>query len=156
MTEAAEQLGVGAILDAVFIKEMTKQLVALDSYGSYDGWSTDRILAPMVLNKQQRREIPVIGDPDEVTIARVKGYYNALASVIEHRGGKMASCLVNLSHEGFGRALIMIGKLVVVDRSLRDVHRFGFDSLEALNAEGEKIVASALKVLESYPQAAEA
>lgn len=155
MTQAAEQLD-EVILNQEFIKEMTKQLVALDSYGSYDGWTVDRILAPLVLTKAQRRDIPVIGDPDEVTIARVKAYYNALTSTIERRGGRMASCLVNLTHEGFGRALITVGKLIVADKTLRDVHRFGFDSLESLNLEGEKLVGNALKVLESFPAAADA
>lgn len=156
MTQAAMQLNDDTILSADFIKEVTKQLKALDIYGTYDGWSVERILAPMVLTKAQRREIPVIGDPDEVTLARVKAYYNALTSQIEVRIEKMTSCLVNLTHEGFGRALISVGKLIVVDKTLRDVHRFGFDSLEALNAEGEKIIAAALKVIEAHPLAAAA
>jgi Protein of unknown function, DUF269. len=74
----------------------------------------------------------VIGDPDEITIARLKAYYNSLATLIEKKTGLMAAPMVHISHEGFGRALIMVGKLIVVDKILRDTHRFGFSSLEEL------------------------
>lgn len=144
------------ILNAEFIKEMTKQLCAVDTYGTYDGWSAERILTQLVLTKEQRRAIPVIGDPDEITMSRVKAYYNALSSIIEKRAEMMASCLLNLSHEGFGRALVTVGKLIVVDKTLRDVHRFGFDSLEALNDEAEKVIARALSTITNFPAAAAA
>ena len=45
----------------------------------------------------------------------------------------MAVPMINLSHEGFGRAIITVGKLIVMDKILRDVHRFGFESLENLS-----------------------
>lgn len=144
------------VLSAEFIKEMTKQLRAVDTYGTYDGWSPDRILAQLVLTKEQRRAIPVIGDPDEITMSRVKAYYNALASTIEVRASMMASCLLSLTHEGFGRALVTVGKLIVVDKTLRDVHRFGFDSLESLNEEAEKVITRALNTITAHPAAATA
>lgn len=50
------------ILNAEFIKEMHKQLCAIDTYGTYNGWPAERILEQMVLTKEQRRAIPVIGD----------------------------------------------------------------------------------------------
>jgi probable nitrogen fixation protein len=144
------------IFNAEFIKEMHKQLCAIDTYGNYNGWPAERILKQMVLTKEQRREIPVIGDPDEITMSRVKAYYNALANIIERRTEIMASCVINLSHEGFGRALVTVGKLIVIDKTLRDVHRFGFDSLEALNNEAEKIITHALDTISHFPAAAAA
>lgn len=144
------------ILNAEFIKEMHKQLCAIDTYGSYNGWPAERILKQMVLTKEQRREIPVIGDPDEITMSRVKAYYNALANIVERRTEIMASCVINLTHEGFGRALVTVGKLIVIDKTLRDVHRFGFNSLEALNDEAEKIITRALDTTSRFPAAAAA
>ena len=52
----------------------------------------------------------------------------------------MAIPLISLTHEGFGRGLITVGKLVVFDRTLRDVHRFGFPSLAKLADTGNKYV----------------
>ena len=62
----------------------------------------------------------------------------------------MAVPMINLSHEGFGRAIISIGKLIVVDKTLRDVHRFGFDSIEKLTEEVEKITTKALSFVTDH------
>lgn len=131
------------VLDTDFAREMERQMRALDSYGVYDNAGAAEVLDPYILTKERKREIPVIGDPDEVVISRVKAYYNALAAMIEAETGKMAVPLVVLTHEGFGRALITVGKLVVFDRSLRDVHRFGFKSLSHMKDEADKVLSVA-------------
>ncbi len=154
MTSAAAAQAIDALLETDFIKEMVKQMRALDSYGKYDGWSGERILAPYVLTKEARRAIPVIGDPDEAILARIRAFYNAIAALIEKECGLIAVPLINLSHEGFGRALITVGKLVVMDRSLREVHRFGFDSLSKMKDEADKLLAVALELVGAHPAAA--
>lgn len=137
-----------------FIKEMDKQMRALDSYGNYDGWPIERVLAPFVLTKEQRRQIPIVGDPDDVTLARVKAFYNAIAAMIEKECGLMAVPMMNITHEGFGRALITVGKLVVMDRTLRDVHRFGFESLSKMKDEADKFLSVALEIVGKYSDVA--
>ena len=143
-----------AYLKTDIVQDLIKQLNAIDTYDSYDGWSNARIIDPIVLTKERKREIPVIGDPDELTIARLKAYYNSLATLIEKKTGLMAAPIVNLSHEGFGRALIMVGKLIVVDKILRDTHRFGFASLEDLCEKSDKTIARAIELIEKYHNAA--
>lgn len=137
------------------IRQMVVQLRAMDSYGTYDTWSDARVLDPLVLTKERRRAIAVVGDPDEVTLSRVRAYYNALAQMIERETGLLAVPVINLSHEGFGRALILVGKLVAVDKILRDVHRFGFDSLPHLVSEAEKLVSKALVTVSTHRAVAE-
>ncbi len=142
------------ILTTDFIKEMVKQMRAIDSYGTYDGWPVERILAPYIKTKDQRREIPVIGDPDEETLSRVKCFYNAIAVMIEKECGHMAVPMINITHEGFGRALITVGKLVVLDRTVRDVHRFSFDSLSKMKDEADKFLSVALEIVGKHPEVA--
>lgn len=137
-----------------FIKEMSRQTRALDSYGTYDGWPVERVLAPFIVTKEQRREIPVIGDPDDIILARVRAFHNAIAAMIEKECGLMAVPLINITHEGFGRALITVGKLVVMDRTLRDVHRFGFDSYPKMKDEADKHLAVALEIIGKYSEVA--
>lgn len=143
------------ILASDFMQEMVRQMRALDIYGTYEEWSDAKVIDPFILTKERRREIPIIGDPDEITLSRVKCLYNAISSLIEKRTGKMAVPVVNITHEGFGRVLITVGKLVVLDRSLRDVHRFGFASPEKMLAEGEKLLASAQALIDKYPEVTE-
>ena len=133
-----------------FIREMLRQTRALDSYGQWDGKPVPTILAGYVLSKA----LPTIGDPDELTLARVKAFHNAIAVLIEKECGQMAVPFVQITHEGFGRALITVGKLVVMDRTLRDVHRFGFESLSKMKSEADKHLAVALGVIGRFPQVA--
>lgn len=142
------------ILTSDFMKEMVNQMRAIDTYDSYEGMSEGEILDPFVLTKERKREIPVIGDPDEIVIARMKAFYNAISMLIEKECGLMAVPLLHLSHEGFGRVLITVGKLVVHDRSLRDVHRFGFDSLSKMKDEADKILSIAMELIGSYDKVA--
>lgn len=133
-----------------YIRQMVIQLRAMDSYGTYDTWSDCKVMDPLILTKARRREIPVVGDPDETTVSRVKAYYNAIACVIEKQCGLMCIPIINLTHEGFGRAMLIVGKLVVFDKTLRDVHRFGFDNLEKLVDEMAKVKDKSLGLIEAH------
>ena len=141
-------------LQADFCKEISKQLRAIDTYDTYQGWSDAKVLDPLILTKERKREIPIIGDPDEITIARVKAFYNSVASLIEKKTKLMAVPVINLSHEGFGRAFVIVGKLIVVEKILRDVHRFGFPSFAKLNEEGDKMVDKAVELIDAHAEVA--
>ncbi len=155
MSEAARAIAdEDPILGSAFVKEMVRQMRAVDTYGTYDSWPVSRILAPFVLTKEQKREIPVVGDPDEITMSRIKAFYNAIAAMIEAECGLMAVPMINLTHEGFGRAVITVGKLVVMDRTLRDVHRFGFASLSKFKDEADKLLSVALEIIGQHPTVA--
>ncbi|GAB6043082.1 NifX-associated nitrogen fixation protein [Endothiovibrio diazotrophicus] len=142
------------ILESDFMVEMVRQMRALDSYGVWEGLPTNELLDPFVLTKERKREIPVVGDPDEETLSRVQAFYNAIAVLIEKECGKMAVPMVHLSHEGFGRALITVGKLVVMDRTLRDVHRFGFESASKMKTEADKLLSVAVEIIGEHSDVA--
>lgn len=142
------------VLGTDFAKEMLRQMRAIDTYGTYDNWPLSKILEPYILTKEKKKEIPVIGDPDEITLSRVKAFYNAIAALIEKECGLMAVPLINLTHEGFGRGVITVGKLVVMDRTLRDVHRFGFPTLSKMKDEADKLLSVALEIIGQHPKVA--
>ena len=155
MNEAALAIEAGdPVLETDFAKEMVRQMRAVDTYGTYDDWSVEKILEPFVLTKEKKREIPVIGDPDEIVMARVKAFYNAISAMIEKECKLMAVPMINLSHEGFGRVLITVGKLVVMDRTLRDVHRFGFPTLSKMKDEADKLLSVALEIIGKHSEVA--
>lgn len=147
-------MSVDPIFETDFVREMARQMRALDTYGTYSGWSVEKILDPYILTRERRAGIPLIGDPDDETISRVKAFYNAIAVLIEKECKLLAVPLVHLTHEGFGRALITVGKLLAVDRTLRDVHRFGFPSLEKMKDEADKMLSVALERIGEYPAVA--
>ncbi|VAX12365.1 NifX-associated protein [hydrothermal vent metagenome] len=142
------------VLESDFAKEMIRQMRAVDTYGTYDNWTLAKILEPFILTKEMKREIPIIGDPDEVVISRIKAFYNAIAAMIEKECGLMASPVINITYEGFGRVIIIVGKLVVLDKNLRDVHRFGFQDLSKMKDEADKILSIALEIIGKHSAAA--
>ena len=143
-----------AVLDTDFIKEMVRQMRAFDTHGVSGARSPEEVLAPFILTAEARAELPIVGDPDEETMMRVRVFYNAIAVLIEKECGLMASPFMQLSHEGFGRVLITVGKLVAVEKTLRDMHRFGFDSLSRMKTESDKLLSVALERIGSYPAGA--
>ena len=142
------------VLETDFAKEMVRQMRSVDTYGTYDTWPVGKILDPFVLTKEKKKEIPVVGDPDEITLSRVKAFYNAISAMIEKECGLMAVPMLKLTHEGFGRAIITVGKLVVMDKTLRDVHRFGFPTLSKMKDEADKLLSVALEIIGRYPKVA--
>jgi probable nitrogen fixation protein len=143
-------------LQSEIVAELVRQMRALDTYDTQKGWSNAQVIDPLVLTKERKQAIPIIGDPDEITMARVKAYYNALATLIEKESGLMAVPVINLTHEGFGRAFIIVGKLLVVEKTLRDVHRFGFASLAKLDEEVTKLLDKALGLIAQFSEVANA
>lgn len=154
MTEEAVVNENDAALEQPFVKQMVVQLRAMDGYGTYDTWTDAKVLDPLVLTKARRREIPVVGDPDETIVSRVKAYYNGMAQMIEKETGLMAVPVINLTHEGFGRVMITVGKLVVLDKTLRDVHRFGFESLDKMITDADKMISKAVALISDYREVA--
>ena len=127
MVETTDQTAAPAVQG--FLKELIKQWRAQDLHGSWDKKSDLDLLEPYILTKEKRR-------------------------TIERATGVMVSPLFRLHHEGFGRLVLTAGRLIVLNKNLRDVHRFGFDSLEKLEAEGEKLAAAGVEWIEKYPEVA--
>lgn len=137
-----------------FAKRLVQQIRAQDTHGSWDRKTDLELLEPFIIDKEKRRAMPIIGDPDPDTLWRLELFYNAACLEIERATRVMVSAMMKMSHEGFGRMVLIGGRLVVANKQLRDVHRFGFDSLEKLNAEGDKLVAAAVEMIEKFPEVA--
>jgi probable nitrogen fixation protein len=148
--------GANSPLTSPFLHALVLLVRAEDSYGAWDKKTDADLLSTFVLTKEARRAIPIIGDPDPDTLHRVDQFYQAVGLTIEQRTGLMASPMMKMSHEGFGRVILTVGRLVAFAKSLRDVHRFGFESLEALAREGEKAADQAIALIEAHPDIARA
>ena len=141
-------------MQAPVVRELVKQWRAQDAHGAWEGKSDQMLLEPYILTREKRREIPIIGDPDPETLWRMELFYNAIGLAIERATGVMVSPMMKVHHEGFGRLVLTAGRLIVVNKQLRDLHRFGFESLEKLAAEGEKLVAAGVEMITKYPELA--
>ena len=144
-----------ALLATPFVQQLIKQLRAQDLHGTWDNKSDLQLLKPYIHSAEERRALPIVGDPDPETLWHLEIFYNAIAVAIERETGQMVSPMMKMSHEGFGRMVLIAGRLVVVNKQLRDVHRFGFPSLAKLSAAGGKFLEEAITMIRAYPEVAQ-
>lgn len=144
-----------ALLATPFVQQLIKQLRAQDTHGAWEGKSDLQLLKPYILSAEERRALPILGDPDPETLWRLEIFYSAIAVAIERATGQMVSPMMKMSHEGFGRMVLIAGRLVVVNKQLRDVHRFGFPSLAKLAEAGNKFLDEAIAMIRAYPAVAQ-
>ena len=142
-------------LDAPFVTTLARVLRAEDSFGVWESLPDSEVLKDFIVTKEQRREIPIIGDPDPEVMDRVEKFYVAVGLDIERVTGRMASPMMKMSHEGFGRVVLTVGRLVVLSKSLRDIHRFGFEDFDKLAEAGGKLVGDAVTWIEKHPAVAD-
>lgn len=143
-----------AFKSSVFLQELVKQVRAQDTYGSWEGKSDAIVLAEYIVTKEQRKQMPIIGDPDPDILWRIELFYNAVGLAIERQTGLIAGPMMKIGHEGFGRLLMTTGHLVVISKTLRDVHRFGFETYAKLAEAGDKAIGEAVSWIEKYPEVA--
>ncbi|MFP8779754.1 NifX-associated nitrogen fixation protein [Hydrogenophaga sp. RWCD_12] len=143
-----------AMLATPFILQLIKQMRAQDTHGTWENKSDLQLLKPFIHTAEERRAIPIMGDPDPETLWHLEIFYNAIAVAIERETGQMVSPMMKMSHEGFGRMVLIAGRLIVVNKQLRDVHRFGFPSLAKLADAGGKFLTEAVTMIRTYPDVA--
>ncbi|HUK66778.1 MAG TPA: NifX-associated nitrogen fixation protein [Anaeromyxobacteraceae bacterium] len=137
-----------------FLRELIRQFRAQDTQHSWDGKSDREVLAPLIVTRDKRRDGLAPDEPDPDVFWRIEMFYNAVGLAIEARTGVVCTPMLKMHHEGFGRLALLGGRLVVVNKFLRDVQRFGFESLDKLIEAGEKLVASGIEMIERFPEVA--
>ncbi|WP_085314680.1 NifX-associated nitrogen fixation protein [Derxia lacustris] len=153
MAEATIEAGSDeALLGTPFVQQMIKMLRAQDMHGTWDNKTDLDLLDPFIITAEKRKELPIIGDPDPEVLWRLELFYNAIAVAIERETGNIVTPMMKMSHEGFGRMVLIAGRLIVVNKQLRDVHRFGFASLAKLSDQGGKFVSEAVEMIRKYPE----
>jgi probable nitrogen fixation protein len=140
------------VKNSPFLQAITQQIRGQDTYGVYRSWSDELLLKPYIVSKQKKREIPIDGDVDPMTISRINAFYRAAAACIESETGFLSQVVVDINHEGFGWILVFSGHLILIRKTMRDAHRFGFDSLEKTAEEGEKLVVKAVDLAKKYSE----
>jgi probable nitrogen fixation protein len=140
------------VMSSPFLKTLVQQIRANDSYGFYRSWSDELILKPFVVTKQKKKEISLEGEVDPGTISRINAFFRAVASSIEMETGMISNVVIQLGHEGFGWALVFSGRLLLTIKTLRDAHRFGFESLEKLAEEGDNFVQKGIELAQRFPE----
>ncbi len=145
-----------AVEEFSFLRELARQFRAQDAGGAWDGKSDSELLAPLVFPRQRHKDPAPLDGADPDVFWRIELFHAAVGHAIEARTGVPCTPMLKMHHEGFGRVVLLAGRLVVVSQFLRDVTSFGFDSLEKLAEAGERLVGSGVAMIERFPDAARA
>lgn len=134
-----------------FAGELLRQLRATDQFGNWAKLSDEELLTKkFVKTKEDLRSIPIIADIDEMLIGEIKMIYKAIALQFERQTGIMCNVVMEMSHEGFGRCIVIADKIVLVDKYFKDAHRFSFRTIEKLYEDGQKNLDKAFSIYEQY------
>ena len=84
-------------VENLFIKELIKQWRAQDTHGTWDKKGDIELLAPYIVDKEARKLLPIIGDPDPEILWRLELFYNAVGLAIERATGVMVQPMMKTS-----------------------------------------------------------
>ncbi|HHD75576.1 MAG TPA: NifX-associated nitrogen fixation protein [Campylobacterales bacterium] len=142
-------------MENLFIDTLIGQVRALDQFGTWTNRTDEELLSEKyVKSKEDLRNIPVIADIDEMQTQDIRLIYQAIALAFEKKTGVMCSVVMEMSHEGFGRAVVIADKIVIVNKFFKDAHRYSFRTYEKLVEEGEKMLKNAITLYEKYAEVA--
>jgi probable nitrogen fixation protein len=158
LTPASQVLAPGdeQALATPFVQALVRLVRSQDTFGAYAKRSDAHMLVGFVVTKEQRRAAAALCRADPDLVWRIEQFYGAIGLVVEQETGLVASPMLKIYDEGFGRVILITGKLVVLTKHLRDAQRFGFETLAALAAEGMKQVAAAVAMIRQFPEVARA
>jgi len=143
--------------ESVFLKELVRQVRALDTYGVWEKESDEQLLGKKYIKtKEQLKEIPIIADISKETIGDIRMILQAIALAFEGKTGVMANVCFEMSHEGFGRGVVIADKIVIADKYFKDAHRFAYPTMEKFIEEGDKMLAKAIETYEKFKPCMEA
>lgn len=138
-------------MENLFIDTLIGQVRALDQFGTWVNKDDKEILSEKyVKSKEDLKNIPVIADIDEMQIQDIRLIFQAIALAFEKKTGVMCSVIMEMSHEGFGRAVVISDKIVIVNKFFKDAHRYSFRTYDKLVQEGDKMLDNALKIYDKY------
>lgn len=138
-------------MNDLFIETLVGQVRALDQFGTWANKSSEDILKEKyVKTKEDLKNVPVIADIDEMQIQDIRLIFQALALAFEQRTGVMCSVVMEMSHEGFGRAVVIADKIVIVNKFFKDAHRYSFRTYDDLIQNGNKMLNDAIDIYSKY------
>lgn len=137
--------------EKLFIDTLIAQIRAMDQFGMWAKKSDEELLGEKyVKSKEDLKSIPIIADIDEMQIQDIRLIFQSIALAFEMKTGVMCSVVMEMSHEGFGRAVVLAEKIVITNKFFKDAHRYSFRTYEALVSEGGKMLDDAMSVYQSF------
>lgn len=134
--------------EKLFFECLVEQWRAVDQWGSWENKPDDYIInLKYIKTPEEMKEIPLIADIDDRTLMNIRIFIQSIAQAVEKKEGIFTSVVVDINKEGFGRALVLSGNVILLEKVYREAHRFAFPDVEKLLKTGAKMLDTALENL---------
>lgn len=110
-----------------------------DSFNVYKRIS-DEDLIMKVLTRKKRSLNDLYENISDDNVFAVKIFYESIAVMAERMLGVQVNCCFDISMEGFGKVLLYHEYYILFIKHLRNLHQFGFNSMESINRQGMEIL----------------
>ncbi len=134
-----------------FFASLVTAVRGVDQYGSWEKFTDVQLLKmKYIKSKEDLKKIPRGGDMDPRVPINIRLMLQGVALEFEKRTGEFATVVLDMSHEAFGRGLVLAGGVVAVEQFYREAQRFSYTSMEKLLEEGNKMVEKGVKNFQNF------
>ncbi|MDR1555372.1 MAG: DUF269 domain-containing protein [Campylobacteraceae bacterium] len=135
----------------LFLDTLIAQVRAQDKYDVWAKKSSEELLTKKYIKtKEDLKKIPIIADISDVGISDIRLIFQALSLAFEEKTKQMGTVVMEMNHEGFGRAVVLADKIVIADKFFKEAHRFGYRCIEDLVDEGGKMLKNAIETYKTF------
>ncbi|MNI76631.1 hypothetical protein D3C73_1328750 [compost metagenome] len=121
-------------LISIFNKSLSRILDAYDYFEKGSGLNTEEKITRLALfTPEEKSALGVDCRPSPRLRQQVENVFRALALTLEIETNSLVQSMVDMNSEGFGRAIVSSGRLILVSTTLRAGLRFPFTSLTKLD-----------------------
>ncbi|MEK5165016.1 DUF269 domain-containing protein [Paenibacillus sp. FSL R5-0527] len=118
---------------AAFNRTLSQMIDAYDYFGKVSGLSEEEKIARLLLfTPEEKQALSQDCTPNAKLRRQVEHVFQALAAALEAETGQLMQSMVEMNGEGFGRAIVSSGRLILVSVTLRAGLRFPFTSAAKL------------------------
>lgn len=129
----------------LFWKTLVERVRAHDSYNAWKKFDDATLLRPLFRSREEKKKVDLQAPPGEQLLWFLRRYYETVALLAEKAIGEPVMVCMDISHEGFGTVLLYAGDRVLLNKSVRNVQKFGFADQESLCLEGLQLLQKATK-----------
>lgn len=129
-----------------FKEVLVSKLRSYDAHGVWKNIADEKLLAKyFVVTKEDKKKIDAFAAMSPETLGKIRLYYEAVAQTAEENTGRIVVTALDINGEGFGRALLIDEDYILLQKVHRNAQKFGFENIEDMAEEGEKLSAKAIE-----------
>lgn len=142
-------------IESSFLANLAQVIQANDLTGVYRSLSPQqKVEVVFIPNAEDKGKLAECGIIPENLKEHISCFFQAVAFSVEQQTGIMASSIIELNDEGFGRGMVYCGKLIALNKSIRGSQQFLFQNLEKLEKVGQAFIEEAVMWIHKYKEIA--